>query len=221
MAPIQQNNQIPELNKATRLAMANRDLLEALEYLFVLERGEEKMKAFDDADADVVKKSLLYSAIVAYCRPFGRNAGAGIATDRIDISACSGVDLVLHQKLFGLRDKAIAHADADKVPVQFLDHSHDGMMIVAWPKSDLLAGIEPKALAKQVNILLEQIQAKMHEYSDKLRAIPGALGPKVDITLHEEGNEATTEAQRNGEQPNQDDSGKAANGLTGTPDSYR
>lgn len=194
MASIQQNNQIPEVNKATRLAMANRDLLEALDYLLILERGVEKM-ASDIVDAGIVKKALLYSAIVAYCRPFGRNAGAGIATDRIDVSAFSGVNLFLHQELFELRDKAIAHADADKVPVQFLDHGLDSGMVVAWPKTDLLAGIEPKTLIKQIDVLLEQIQTDMHRYSDSLRAIPGALGPKVDITLYEKGDDSTTEAK--------------------------
>ena len=59
------------------------------------------------------------------------------------------------------------------------------MMIVTEPTFDINEKIRPTDLAKQIDSLLRQIQEKMHKYSDKLRAIPGALGLKFRITLHE------------------------------------
>jgi hypothetical protein len=183
MTSIQQNNSIPEVNVATRLVMANWDLLEAQNYMLILGNEAAEIEALESPES--VKKSLLTSAIVAYCRPFGNNKGAGIATKRIDISDYSDIDLSLHETLIELRDKAIAHADADTLAAQFIDHGHQNMMMVTEPTFDINEKIRPTDLAKQIDSLLRQIQEKMHKYSDKLRAIPGALGLKFRITLHE------------------------------------
>jgi hypothetical protein len=181
MSPITQNTMQSEVKAATRWAMAQRDLREADRYLSLL--ASLDLQREGEESVATIKRALLSSAIVAYCRPFGSNKGAGIATKQICIDDFASVDVSLHKKLVDLRNKAVAHSDADVVPVQLLDHQHTNLLIVAELPFTLADEISVDDVLCHVDAVLCQILAKLHEYSDQLRAMPGALGPKIGITI--------------------------------------
>jgi hypothetical protein len=189
MPPIAQNTELLNVKIATRLAMANRDLLEAARFLDAL--GKLQAIPGDDLPDAVVRQSLLSSAVVSYCRPFGSNNGAGIATNQISIGLFPCADKALHTKLMGLRNKAVAHSDADIVPVQLLDHDKPGLLLVAELPFELAKEVSAVQLNSHISTILGQIQERLHVLSDELRAIPGALGQKVPITFEDLGNDET------------------------------
>jgi hypothetical protein len=193
MSPISQNSSLPLVKEATRLAMANRDLLEADGYLRAL---SDLPKPSNDLEAvTAIEKALLSSAVVAYCRSFGGNNGAGIATNQISIKFFTSVDVSLHKTLMEIRNKAVAHSDADIVPVQILDHDQSGLLVVAELPFILADKVSPQVFLKHIDTLLGQIQQKLHNYSDQLRAIPGALGSKVVLTFADLANESVEDRE--------------------------
>lgn len=189
MPPIAQNTALQKVKIATRLAMANRDLLEATAFLDALEKVQSCLG--DKATDAAVRQSLLSSAVVSYCRPFGSNNGAGIATNQISIGSFHNADTALHSKLMRLRNKAVAHSDADIVPVQLLDHDKDGLLLVAELPFELAQEVSATQLNSHISNILDQIQEKLHDLSDELRKVSGALGQKVAITFGELGNDET------------------------------
>lgn len=189
MPPIAQNTALQKVKIATRLAMANRDLLEATAFLDALEKVQSCLG--DKLTDAAVRQSLLSSAVVSYCRPFGSNNGAGIATKQISIDLFDSDDTALHSELMRLRNKAVAHSDADIVPVQLLDHDKDGLLLVAELPFELAQEVSATQLKSHISNILGQIQEKLHDLSDELRKIPGALGQKVAVTFGELGNDET------------------------------
>ncbi|STQ90277.1 hypothetical protein [Iodobacter fluviatilis] len=189
MPHIAQNTALPKVKIATRLAMANRDLLEAAGFLDALEKLPVSLG--DKAADAALRQSLLSSAVVSYCRPFGANNGAGIATNQISIDLFPSVDKTLHTKLMSLRNKAIAHSDADIVPVQLLDHDKIGWLLVAELPFELAKEVSATRLNSHISTILGQLQEKLHVLSDELRKVPGALGQKVAITFGDLGNDET------------------------------
>lgn len=189
MLPIAQNTALSKVKIATRLAMANRDLLEAAGFLDALEKLPVSLG--DKVTDAAARQSLLSSAVVSYCRPFGSNNGAGIATNQISIDSFPSADKALHTKLMRLRNKAVAHSDADIVPVQLLDQDKAGLMLVAEFPFELAKEVSASSLNSHISTILSQIQEKLHVLSDELRKIPGALGQKVAITFGDLGNDET------------------------------
>ena len=185
MQAIAQNVSNPKVKFATRLAMANRDLLEADAYLTALTALPKTSGEIDAENLDTIRLSLLASAIVSYSRPFGGNKGAGIATSQIKIDDYKKINPTLHDKAIMLRNKAVAHGDADVVPVQIIDHNQPNHLVVAQLPFDLAKEISAHDLGKQVTELLVQIQQKLHALSEELRKIPGALGSPVHLTFAE------------------------------------
>ncbi len=172
---------------ATRLAMSNRDLLECDGYLRTLINGFLQPSSDEYSDHNIIRRSLISAAIVAYSKPFGGNSGADISTKQIDVQDFIGpnFDLKLHKKILELRNKAVAHGDADIVPVQLIDHNIEGMLVVAELPLDLFSEISPEIMLSNVHNLLENIQSHLHQYSDELREIPGALGERFDLSIKE------------------------------------
>lgn len=180
---MEQDSSRAEVRKATRLAMANRDLLEADSYLHALEKLPAGWSHSDDEAS--ARRGLLCSAIIHYAKSFGANWSSDIADKNIHIGDYENVDIALHEKLLNLRNRAIAHSDPDVIPAQIIDHEHENLLIVVTRKFDVLEEIAPTEVRAQISTLLDQIQRQLHEYSDLLRTIPGALGSKIEITIHD------------------------------------
>lgn len=171
-----------EVRRATRLAMANRDLLESDSYLHVLDSVPNNWQ--DPDTGKWVRRALLNSAVICYAKSFSTSQGSEIADRKITLERFSNVDENLHSSLMNLRNSVIAHSDATAIPAQIVDHEHKALLVIANPKFDVLEEVDLGRLRAQISTLLDQVQGQLHEYSDFLRAIPGALGSKVEIAIH-------------------------------------
>lgn len=95
-----------------RFHLSSNDFEEALSYLY----------AKPASDAAVIRRALLTAAIVAYARPFSQNepgASSG-ATSTVALKPrklLSPDQLVLHERLLEMRNRAIAHSESEVRPV--------------------------------------------------------------------------------------------------------
>ena len=73
-------------------------------------------------------RALLTAAIVCYGRPFSGNAdhSLAIATSSFRLSHLSAAERALHQHVLELRNKVIAHSDAERNPVSLDSSSATG-----------------------------------------------------------------------------------------------
>nr|ART39929.1 J380 [uncultured bacterium] len=193
MPVLKQDSSRVEVRMATRLAMANRDLLESGSYLHILDSVTNNWQ--DPDTGKWVQRALLNSAVICYAKSFSTNQGSEIAHRKIRLECFSNVDEDLHSHLMNLRNRVIAHSDATAIPAQIVDHEHKGLLMIATPKFDVLEEVDPGRLRAQISTLLDQIQRQLHEYSDFLRAIPGALGSKVQITIHNDAEPSIGESE--------------------------
>ena len=88
--------------------------------------AETYLKELENEHSDVIKKSLLISAIIAYSRPFSNNEKHDKATNTIvgnpkKILEPTGYEL--HKKIISYRNKALAHSDYDMNRV--ISHTRD------------------------------------------------------------------------------------------------
>jgi hypothetical protein len=96
----------------------------------------EKVIAFlDEAKrhpiTSIVYESLIFAAIVCYCRPFSLNetskdAPAACRLNLEDFPPLSSPELAAHEKCKELRNKALAHAEFNYRPIH-LDHTTGGI----------------------------------------------------------------------------------------------
>jgi hypothetical protein len=99
-----------------RLSISGKDFEEAADYL----------KAYSDELSETLRRAVLVSAIIAYARPFTTNKGG---TERLATSTLMGnpkqilssEEFILHDKILGLRNEAVAHSDYDRKPTRLVD----------------------------------------------------------------------------------------------------
>lgn len=94
-----------------RANISSHDFQEALEYL----------SALDENYPQVVRRSLLVSAIIAYSRPFTRNAPGSEkqSTNQLSINikkVFQNEEITEHEKILSLRNEGAAHSSYDAKP---------------------------------------------------------------------------------------------------------
>ncbi len=120
------------LAQMSRTRISKDDFTEASEYLNAM-RGRQ---------AVVVKRALLFAAIVAYARPFTENEDKlGRATTFLKASLSrilNQSEQAQHDKLLSLRDEALAHSQFDRKPIVRVRGSSSGFLMKGRP-FDILA----------------------------------------------------------------------------------
>ena len=99
--------------QTNRLSISANDLEQAISFLEELCSSAERT---DGDYSDIVRESLLLSAIISYSRPFSRNeidktAKADPTVLNETIEFLSEEEWTLHRKILCLRNKAVAHSE--------------------------------------------------------------------------------------------------------------
>lgn len=171
----------PKVKFATRIAMAHRDLLEAADFLDALTNLPTDWPHRSQEEA--ARRGLLSAAIVYYAKSFTTNRGIHLADPRL-VPLFQVEDVAtFHQNLMALRHKVVAHSDATAVPAQILDHNQPGMLVVATPKKHPLDGLDIKHFGCHIDAILSDLRTMLHQLSEELQKVPGALGPKVHLEI--------------------------------------
>ncbi|CAA0093728.1 Uncharacterised protein [Zhongshania aliphaticivorans] len=88
-----------------RVAVAARDIQCAKE-------GFEAIYKFDSEPADNLYQTLLFGAVISYCRPFMSSEGLGRSSKRWNRFE-SDIDKKYHEILLNYRNNVVAHSDID------------------------------------------------------------------------------------------------------------
>lgn len=184
---IDQDKSDPRVRRATRLAIANSDLLEAAAAIEL---------AITTPNADgltyepqcIARQCYVTTAVVAYARPFSDNRGPADADPRIDLarySAAAEFSMQIHELAMRLRNKAFAHAEATVRSCQLLAHSEENTLILATPKDRPEDALDFMSFKAHVDALLGYVQNDLHSLSSELQKEPGKLGGAVEIVVRE------------------------------------
>lgn len=148
-----------------RAHISERDFQEAAEYL----------KAFRRCRSATIKRALLLSAIVAYCRPFTSNERGpqSSATPQLPINPTkelSEQELQLHGEILDLRNQALAHSESSRRPTTRVMGTGTGFLVQAKPFDVLSERIDLKLFEGVCEKLALYCGRKLFELNHKIRA---------------------------------------------------
>lgn len=153
-----------ETKALNRLTISRQDFEKCNDFLLQLQSQDY---------GSIVYEALLLSAIVFYSRPFShnerdQNATADAKIDQAVLIQLTDEDLLLHQKILTLRNKAIAHAEAMYYPTRVLKKNLiRSMPFSIWNEFKNSSDIEEfLALVRKV------LRQAIHLTFDKLRNLP-------------------------------------------------
>jgi hypothetical protein len=130
---------INQLNaQLNRTVLSHDDIGEARQCL-------ETLQMLDPASDAVIRRALLTTAVVAYCRPFSSNESHVKATSQPSVKlhqVFSAAQRELHEKLMDLRN-AVAHSDYERRPVSRVDGSITGFSYWGANFDLLQQGLDP------------------------------------------------------------------------------
>lgn len=111
-----------------RLFISSKDMENAFHYFGSAERLAKGSSTEEDWQA---VGGLIVAGIVAYGRPFSDNKPheRAIPTPPFSESELTEAEKFLHQRLLELRNKAVAHSDADLNPAAFKDYWENGFLV--------------------------------------------------------------------------------------------
>jgi hypothetical protein len=126
-------------------------------------------------------EALMEIAVIRYARPFSRNHGASIADPRIKVDVEqileSPADVELHNRIVGLRNEVVAHADASFFPTTLLDPVENssrasGYAVASKPWHILNEKIDLDAFARIADAMRRACLNNMLDWMDN----PAAAG---------------------------------------------
>lgn len=171
---------IPQLNaQLSRARIAKWDFEEASSYLQAL-RGRR---------LHVLRRALITSAVVAYCRPFTQNEMSGVpakATPALAVRLKRLYDrqeLELHEKLLALRHEALAHSAYARKSVGRVKGSMRGFVLAGRPFDVLSENLNYKLLAGMCKRLETHCENKMSELNRQIVRVESARpNPSIERT---------------------------------------
>lgn len=104
-----------------RTNLSEEDFTEAKKYLMCF---EQKL-----IDSEIIKRALLFAAIVSYARPFLVNESDPKAVRQLPINEnqiLSEDELEFHNRIISLRNQALAHSQYTRKPVNWSNGSENG-----------------------------------------------------------------------------------------------
>jgi hypothetical protein len=161
---------VQKLNaKLSRTRIAAGDFEEANSYLAALS-GRRK---------EVVKRALLFAAIVAYCRPFTQNelGSESRAASKLEVSLSelySEEELALHETVIELRHKTLAHSEYRHKPVRRVQGNNRGFSIQGRPFDILSQGIPARTLLAMCKKLELHCHHELYEINKEIVCIESA-----------------------------------------------
>jgi hypothetical protein len=150
-----------------RIFISSKDMESAFHYFGAAERLAECASSEEDWQA---VGGLLVAGIVAYGRPFSENKPheRAIPTPPFSESELTEAEKVLHRRLLEIRNKAVAHSDADLNPAAFKEYQENGFLV----SHQLYNPIIEHRSAKEYGALARKIQgafmSKMFALSRKV-----------------------------------------------------
>lgn len=147
----------------TRAHISARDFNEAREYLQVL-RGRRLVS---------IQRALLFSAIVAYARPFTQNERTPTpsTTSQLGVKLNKELtkpELALHDKLVALRNQALAHSEYTQKAVRRVMGTPTGFVVQAKLFDVLSEPIDRKLFGELCHKMALFCSRKMMELNHKL-----------------------------------------------------
>ena len=155
--------------QAARMILSLNDFEEALSYLY----------AKPAANATVVRRALLTSAIVAYARPFSENERGqrSQATAMVALrpkKLLTPEQLSLHNCLLDIRNRAIAHSTSEVRPVIHKVIRPAGSMSGHFVFDVMTQSIDRPLFASLCDVLHGACRKGLAEINDRIRGVQSA-----------------------------------------------
>lgn len=129
-----------------RILISLNDILEATNYAHqllkhkyckpdYLSRLDDPNEDFTNSDEYENMNALTTALIVSYSRPFTQNEGQGSAIPSLPrkiMKIYNDLENELHYKILGLRNKAVAHSDADLFDAHLSRSEFDGSLVPTY-----------------------------------------------------------------------------------------
>lgn len=153
-----------------RIFISSKDIEKAVHYFGAAQRQAKTASTEEDWQAI---SGLIVAGIVAYGRPFSGNEEheRAVATPPFSESELLESEKSTHRRLLRLRNKAIAHSDAELNPAAFKEHRENGFLIMHRlynPLTEQPNTNEFLALAKKVQAIFV---SKVFELSRRISQI--------------------------------------------------
>lgn len=146
---------------ANRVSISEKDFAESISYL----------QEFNKHENDVVKRSLMISAVVAYSRPFSNNEKSAYATNTVvgnpkKILSTEGYEL--HKKIIEYRKKAIAHSDFENNPTRAVKRQPG--LVLSWSKKFDILGeqIDSSLFLEIAEAMRSHCIQKIYEFNRRI-----------------------------------------------------
>ena len=107
-----------------RAHISERDFIEAGEYL----------RIYRESYSEIIKRSLLFSGIVSYSRPFlnSKSGPAQESTSKLSVKPqkiLTTLEFDLHRRVLDLRNRAIAHSEFESKAVSLVSSQAKGFVV--------------------------------------------------------------------------------------------
>ncbi len=141
--------------------------------LWDFEEASSYLSALSGRRTEVVKRALLFSAVVSYCRPFTQNElhSESRATSQLSVSLTklyTEEELELHHAVLSLRHEALAHSAYLRRPVGRVQGNSRGFTMAGRPFDILSQGIPARTLLGMCKKQETHCEHKLYEINHQI-----------------------------------------------------
>lgn len=179
----------PHVARHAAISQLNAQLSRARIAKWDFEEARSYLEAMRGRRLHVLRRALLTSAVVAYCRPFTQNEMPGAAAKATPALAVrlnrlyDGQELEVHKKLLALRHEALAHSAYARKPVGRVGGSMRGFTLAGRPFDVLSQNLNYTLLAGMCKKLETHCESKMSELNRQILRVESARpNPSIERT---------------------------------------